>query len=118
MTKTILLVAATCAAVIATAVPALAAPSAQTVRVSERDYRIGLSPAPRAGRVTFVVRNTGDDGHDFRVSGGGVSTRSPRLAPGRRVRLTMTLKKGVRYRFWCSVGSHAKKGMSGSFVAR
>ncbi len=40
------------------------------------------------------------------------------LAPGRSVRLTMTLKKGVRYRFWCAVGSHAKKGMSGSFVAR
>ena len=84
MTKTILLAAATGAAVIAAAVPALAAPSAQTVRVSERDYRIGLSPAPRAGRVTFVVRNTGDDGHDFRVSGGGVSKRSPMLAPGRQ----------------------------------
>jgi|EndMetStandDraft_8_1072994.scaffolds.fasta_scaffold132793_3 hypothetical protein len=117
-TKTILLAAATGAAVIAAAVPALAAPSAQTVRVSERDYRIGLSTAPKAGRVTFVVRNTGDDGHDFRVSGGGVSKRSPMLAPGRSVRLTMTLKRGVRYRFWCAVGSHAKKGMSGSFVAR
>ena len=118
MTKTILLMAATGAAVIAAAVPAMAAPSAQTMRVSERDYRIGLSPAPRAGRVTFVVRNTGDDGHDFRVSGGGATKRSPLLAPGRSVRLTMTLRKGVRYRFWCAVGSHAKKGMSGSFVAR
>jgi uncharacterized cupredoxin-like copper-binding protein len=118
MTKTILLVAATGAAAIAAAVPALAAPSAQTVRVTERDYRIGLSTAPKAGRVTFVVRNTGDDAHDFRVSGRGVSKRSPTLAPGRSVRLTVTLKKGARYRFWCAVGSHAKKGMSGSFVAR
>ena len=32
--------------------------------------------------------------------------------------LTATLKKGVRYSFWCAVGSHRSKGMSGSFVAR
>jgi hypothetical protein len=118
MTKRILLAAASGAAVIAAAVPALAAPSAQTVRVSERDYRIALSAAPRAGSVTFVVRNTGEDAHDFRVSGGGVSKRTPMLAPGRSVRVTVALKRGVRYRFWCAVGSHAKKGMSGSFVAR
>ena len=60
-TKTILLAAATGAAVIAAAVPALAAPSAQTVRVSERDYRIGLSTAPKAGRVTFVVARRGTE---------------------------------------------------------
>ena len=32
--------------------------------------------------------------------------------------LTATLRKGVRYSFWCAVGSHRSKGMSGSFVAR
>ena len=32
--------------------------------------------------------------------------------------LTATLKKGVKYAFWCGVGSHRSKGMSGSFVAR
>ena len=118
MTKKILLAAASGAAVIAAAVPALAASSAQTVRVSERDYRIALSAAPRAGSVTFVVRNTGEDAHDFRVSGAGITKRTPMLAPGRSVRVTVALKRGVRYRFWCAVGSHAKKGMSGSFVAR
>ena len=114
----LLTLVATMLAAVSLAAVARSATNAQTVRVSERDYRIGLSPAPRAGRVTFVVRNTGGDGHDFRVSGGGATKRSPLLAPGRSVRLTMTLKKGVRYRFWCAVGSHAKKGMSGSFVAR
>jgi uncharacterized cupredoxin-like copper-binding protein len=116
--KIALLVAATAAVAIAAAVPSLAAPTAQTVRVTERDYRIALAPAPKAGRVTFVVRNTGKDAHDFRVTGGGVNGKSAMLLPGRSARVTVTLKKGVRYRFWCTVGSHAKKGMTGSFVAR
>ena len=118
MTKIVLLIAALSAVAIAAAVPTLAAPTAQTVRVSERDYGIALSARPKAGRVTFVVRNVGDDAHDFRVSGGGRTAKTPLLSVGRSSRVTLALKKGVRYRYWCAVGSHASKGMSGSFVAR
>ena len=118
MTKLVLLAAALAAVAIAAAVPTLAAPAAQTVRVSERDYGIALSARPKAGRVTFVVRNVGDDSHDFRITGGGRTARTPLLAVGRTSRVTIALKRGVRYRFWCAVGSHARKGMSGSFVAR
>ena len=119
MTKLILHAAALAAVAIAAAIPALAAPGAvQTVRVSERDYGIDLSARPKAGPVTLVVRNVGDDAHDFRISGGGRTARTPLLAPGRTGRVTIALKRGVRYRYWCAVGSHARKGMSGSFVAR
>jgi uncharacterized cupredoxin-like copper-binding protein len=40
------------------------------------------------------------------------------LGEGRSSSLTATLKKGVRYSFWCAVGDHRSEGMSGSFVAR
>ena len=100
------------------ALPALAAPATQVVHVTERDYRIAISPAPRAGRVTFVIRNVGEDGHDFWIRGGGITKKSRVVATGGTTRLTVILKKGVRYQFWCGVGSHAKKGMRGSFVAR
>jgi hypothetical protein len=99
-------------------VPVLAAPNAQTISVSEREYSISLSAKPRAGRVTFVVRNMGDDGHDFWLRGGGKMLKSRVVGEGGTARLTTTLKKGVRYRFWCGVGSHASKGMRGSLVAR
>jgi plastocyanin len=119
MTKTLIAAALAAVALTATiAASALAAPQAQTIRVTERDYRIGLSAPPKAGRVTFVVRNAGEDAHDFLVRGGGKTFRTRGIAPGGSARLTATLKRGVRYQFWCSVGSHAKKGMRGSFVAR
>ena len=100
------------------ALPALAAPAARTIRVTEREYSISLSAKPKAGKVTFVIRNAGDDGHDFWVRGGGKTFKS-RVIPGSgTARLTATLKKGVRYQFWCGVSDHASEGMRGSFVAR
>ncbi len=118
MTKTLITTAlGTIAALVALAVPTLAAPTAQTVRVTETNYRIVLSTRPKAGTVTFVVRNAASDGHDFWVRGGGKTYRTRTLGPGSTARLTARLKKGVRYQFWCAVGSHAKKGMRGSFVA-
>jgi hypothetical protein len=109
---------ATLAVATAIALPALAAPSAQTIRVVERDYAISLAAKPRAGKATFVVRNTGEDAHDFWVRGGGRTWKTRVVAGGRTASLTAALKRGVRYRFWCGVGSHAEKGMRGSFVAR
>ena len=114
----LLIAGATMAVATTLAVPVLAAPSAQTVRVTEREYGISLSAKPKAGRVAFVVRNAGEDGHDFWIRGGGKTWKTQVLAGGRSARLTGTLKRGVRYRFWCGVGSHAEKGMRGSFVAR
>jgi uncharacterized cupredoxin-like copper-binding protein len=95
----------------------LAAPSAQTIRVTETSYRIKLSAKPKAGVVKFVVRNASDDPHDFVVRGGGKTFKSRVLAGSTGATLTARLKKGVRYTFWCSVSDHAEEGMKGSFVA-
>ena len=118
--KKILLAGATLATTLATvlALPALAAPNAQTVRVTEREYSISLSARPKAGTVTFLVRNAGDDAHDFWVRGGGKTFKSRVLAESGTARLIAKLKKGVRYQFWCGVSDHAEEGMRGSFVAR
>ena len=96
----------------------LSATNAQTVRVTETSYRIKLSAAPKAGKVRFLVRNASGDDHDFWLTGGGKTFRTRVLGEGRTASLTATLKKGVRYRFWCAVDDHRLEGMSGSFVAR
>ncbi len=115
MTLTLLAAAVSAAALIVPS--AIAGPAAaQTVRVTETDYRIVLSTRPRAGAVTFIVRNASGHSHDFRVTGGGITRKTPMLAPGRTARLSVTLKRGVRYRLWCA--PHADKGMQTSFVAR
>jgi hypothetical protein len=118
--KKILLAGATLAATAASvlALPALAAPNAQTIRVTEREYTISLSARPKAGTVTFVVRNAGDDPHDFWVRGGGKTFKSRVLGESGTARVTARLRKGVRYQYWCGVSDHAQEGMRGSFVAR
>lgn len=106
------------AAVSMLAVPALAAPNAQVVRVTEREYRISLSARPKAGPVSFAIRNAGGDNHDFWVRGGGRTFKSRVLDGGSSARLAARLKKGIRYQYWCGVGGHAAAGMRGSFIAR
>jgi uncharacterized cupredoxin-like copper-binding protein len=98
-------------------IPALAAP-AQTVTVTEREFKIALSAKPKAGKVTFVVKNAGHAGHDFWLRGGGKTIKSRVLGNGKSARLTTTLRKGVKYQYWCAVGGHKAAGMKGSFVAR
>lgn len=111
------LVAALVAAVSLAAV-ARSATTAQTVRVTEVEYSIRLSAKPKAGPVEFVIRNVGDDGHDFWFEGGGKTWKTRVLGEGGSVSLTATLKKGVRYTFWCGVSDHRQEGMKGSFVVR
>lgn len=119
MKKVIPFVALTLALATSLAPLATGAPAAkQMVRVNATSYKISLSKKPRAGTVRFVVRNVGDDEHDVWIRGGGRSAHTPLLAPGRSATITMKLKRGVVYRFWCGVDDHASKGMLGSFRAR
>jgi uncharacterized cupredoxin-like copper-binding protein len=119
--KRLTILTATALAILAAGVVgqvSLAAPTAQTIRVTETSYRIKLSAKPKAGTVKFVVRNASDDVHDFLVRGGGKTVKSRVLAGSSGATVTARLKKGVRYTFWCSVSDHAEEGMRGSFVAR
>ena len=118
MIRALILATVSLAAAAALSIPVLAAPSAQTVRVNERNYRISLSAKPKAGVVKFVVRNASDDGHDFWLRGGGKRWKTRVLGGGGTASLTARLKKGVRYTYWCAVSDHAEEGMKGSFVAR
>jgi hypothetical protein len=112
------ILAASAIAMVALAIPALGSSATQTVRVKEVDGRITLSARPRSGLVKFVVRNNGDEGHDFWLRGGGKRWKTRVLGVGSSATLTVRLKKGVRYSYWCGVSDHAEEGMRGSFIAR
>jgi plastocyanin len=118
MKKTIGILVASALAMVALAIPTLSSGAAQSVRVSEVDGRISLSAKPRGGMVRFVVRNNGDEGHDFWLRGGGKRWKTRVLGVGSSATLTARLKKGVRYTYWCGVSDHASEGMRGSFIAR
>ena len=118
MKKTVGIMFAAVIATVALAIPTLGAGAPQTVRVNEVDGRIALSTRPKSGAVKFVVRNRGGDAHDFWVRGRGKRWKTRVLIPGRSATLTVQLRKGVRYSFWCGVSDHAEDGMRGSFIAR
>jgi len=89
-------------------------PPAGYVSVRATEYAYTLSrPVVAAGRVTFELRNSGEDPHDLVVSpegshvplasfgespAGSVGTRGVDLAPG-------------RYYLWCSLDGHEAVGM-------
>ena len=109
---------ATLVAAVSLAAVAQSATTAQTVRITEVDYSIKLSAKPKPGVVKFVIRNAGDDGHDFWLKGGGKTWKTRVLGEGGSASLTARLRKGVKYTYWCAVSDHASEGMRGSFVAR
>jgi hypothetical protein len=109
--KIIILAALALAGAAVAGVVAHAGASKSTIRVTEREFKIGLSTthAP-AGPVRFEVKNTGRYAHSLSISGAGVKAKTKLIPPGKSAVLLVTLKRGV-YSLWCAVPGHAARGM-------
>jgi uncharacterized cupredoxin-like copper-binding protein len=88
--------------------------AATTIKVTAKEYHFTLSKksAPH-GKVTFKVTNKGKLPHDFKIAG----KKTKLLSKGKSATLTVTLKKGKKYTYICTVPGHAQLGMKGSFKA-
>jgi plastocyanin len=89
--------------------------SATTVKVTAKDtFRFVLTrkSAPH-GKVTFKVTNKGRIRHDFKIAG----KKTKLLGHNKTATLTVTLKKGKKYTYLCTVPGHAAAGMKGTFKA-
>jgi len=112
---TLLAVGAVSAAVLLTVTPLAGARStATTIKVTAKDFKFVLSKksAPH-GKVTFKVTNKGPSPHDFKIAG----KKTKLLMKGKSATLTVTLKKGKKYTYICTVPGHAQLGMKGTFKA-
>jgi plastocyanin len=84
-----------------------------TVDVTEYEFGFDLSrTSVPAGKVVFVMRNSGSIVHNFDLIDGGVG---PFLTPGQTATMTVTLKPGS-YIYVCSVKYHAAQGMQGTLT--
>ena len=85
-----------------------------SVNVTAKDFKFTLSKksAPH-GIVVFHVVNKGPSQHDFKIAG----KKTPLLKKGKKATLKVTLKKGKKYAYICSVPGHAQLGMKGTFKA-
>ena len=91
---------------------------ATTVHVSESEFKIVPAPAKvAAGKVTFVVKNTGKIAHDLAVQGTAGAAKTPLIAAGKSASLTVTLAAGT-YTLYCSVPGHRAAGMVKTLVVK
>ena len=67
----------------------------------------------RTAATTIKVTNKGHTQHDFKIAG----KKTKLLGPGKSATLMVTLKKGKKYTYICTVPGHAQLGMKGSFKA-
>jgi uncharacterized cupredoxin-like copper-binding protein len=110
----------------------------QTVRVTEKDFRISAPEQLRAGEVRFVSQNEGPDTHELivvRDDGGPLPLRTdgltvneealqPRIvasadgfASQTHVEVTARLRPG-RYTLLCNMAGHYLAGMHREIVVR
>lgn len=111
---------------------ATAQPSARTVKVTEKDFKIDAPKVLPTGRVTFSIYNDGPDAHEMliaRVGGAaplplrrdGLTVDEERIqaatlgalepgAPESTRRLTVNLTPG-RYVLFCNMYGHYRGGM-------
>jgi len=118
MTRGRLLVFLTLGALAASAVVIVPLASGARVAVysiSAVDFKFrGLPARLPAGKVTFRVTNKGQASHDFKIAGKVTKL----LSPGASASLTVTLKKGKRYPYLCTVPGHSTLGMKGTLIAK
>jgi uncharacterized cupredoxin-like copper-binding protein len=86
--------------------------SAQTIKVSETEFKITLPQTSlKAGKVEFDLTNEGKIGHDLAVKGPGVEeSKTPVIDGGKTAKLSVKLQPGT-YELYCSVPGHKQAGM-------
>jgi uncharacterized cupredoxin-like copper-binding protein len=83
-----------------------------TVQVNMIDYQFQLSATTvPSGKVTFVIKNSGNDVHNFDLNNVKSGTL---LSPGQTETWTVSLPPG-QYLYTCDVPFHVDRGMSGVF---
>jgi uncharacterized cupredoxin-like copper-binding protein len=72
------------------------------------------------GKATIVMTNPKGSGltHGIEVKGKGLEKRAKNVGPGHTTRVTVTLKKGKKYQFYCPVDGHKAAGMRGTIVVK
>ena len=72
------------------------------------------------GKATFVMTNPKSSGlkHGLEVAGKGLEKRAKNIGPGHTTSVTVTLRKGRKYQFYCPVDGHKAAGMRGTIVVK
>jgi plastocyanin len=96
-------------------VPYASGARAATYSITAVDFKFkGVPSRVTAGKITFRIVNRGTASHDFKIAG----KTTKLLSTGQSATLAVTLRKGRRYPYLCTVPGHATLGMKGTVIAR
>jgi uncharacterized cupredoxin-like copper-binding protein len=70
-----------------------------------------------AGKVTIDMKNDSDIPHDVSIDGNGVDEKGKEVTGGGTSTVSATLEPG-KYTFYCSVPGHREAGMEGTLTVR
>lgn len=91
-----------------------------TIEVEETEYELDPANAgvQEAGKVAFEVTNAGKIAHALEVEGPNGAQETDDIAPGETAKMTVDLSKPGKYKWYCPIGDHEQRGMTGSiFIA-
>jgi uncharacterized cupredoxin-like copper-binding protein len=90
--------------------------SAATIQVKggEFFFKLSTKSIAKPGKVTFVFKNVGHVGHDFKIN----RKVMPVIGSGKTAKLVVTFSKKGKYPFLCTVPGHAAAGMKGVLTVR
>ena len=82
--------------------------------LSTSSSRSCASPRCQRARPRFALSTAAEASHDFKIAG----KKTRLLSTGARATLTVTLVKGRRYPYVCTVPGHTALGMKGTVIAK
>src|SRR5262249_60721914 len=90
-----------------------AAPATVNVTATDAALKLSAKTAP-AGKVTFVVKNTGKLSHGFQIAG----KKPAALKPGTSAKLVVTFTKAGPFAYTSPVAGDSTKGLKGTFTVK
>jgi uncharacterized cupredoxin-like copper-binding protein len=100
------------------ATTATPAAGAHAIAVGETEYKLTpANPSVKSGTVTITAKNNGATTHAIEVEGGGAGgkdAKSATISPGQSTTLTVALKAGKTYTWYCPIDGHKGLGMKGT----
>src|SRR5262249_21959423 len=94
------------------------ASGSHAIAVSETEYKLTpADPSVPSGKVTITAKNNGAVTHAIEVEGGGAGggeVKSSNIAPGQSATISVDLKPGKSYQWFCPIDGHKGLGMKGT----
>jgi uncharacterized cupredoxin-like copper-binding protein len=90
----------------------------QKINVNMTEYHFDMPATAKAGKIEFVVKNSGRKEHTIAIKGEGIDQKlSPNVKPGQSATLVVDLKPGT-YNVTCPLPFHTMHGMKTTLTVK